>query len=725
MSLEARNNAVVMIVDDDESTRMMAKEFLSQAGFVIIEAADGVDALAQVSVVKPDMIILDVEMPNLNGFDTCIELRKQSSFKSTPILMLTGLDNSQAIDLAYKAGATDFATKPLNWSLLCYRVRYMLRASQASEMLIKNQTSLAASQRIAKLGNWEHDIPQNRLIWSDQLFEILGFDVGEIEPSHEAFLSKVHADDRDRVDAWMSKHSERGERASIDHRIVLSNGEIRSVRQQMEFTRNSDSALVQLQAVVQDFTERRKAEEKIHQLAYYDSLTNLPNRALFQDHLDSSLKIAKRNKQQFALLFLDLDNFKRVNDTLGHAVGDLLLSEVADRLRNNLRGKSDDSSGRQEAFDSMVARMGGDEFIVLLSSINEVGDAIIVANRILTVLSKPYRIANNDVFTSPSIGISMFPDDGASAEDLLRNADMAMYSAKHAGKNLYKVHSEAMDAAAQKRYKIDVSLRAALDDSEFSVHYQPQVDLKTGRVFAVEALIRWDSKELGSVSPADFIPVAEDNGLIVPMGEWVLRTACEQARRWIRESFPITKVAVNISVLQFVRPDFPSMIENILKETKLPPEHLELEITESLLANDTFGAVNTLRKLKKIGVELSIDDFGTGYSSLSQLKNFPIDRLKIDQSFIGNVTNSKEDAAITNAVIAMSDSMKIRVLAEGVETQEQLEYLSSNGCDEVQGYLISKPLSAADLEANMQATDALLDGFFTNSSQSDLKTGTA
>ena len=722
--IDGQENAVVMIVDDDAATRMTANDFLTQAGFVVVEAVDGVDALAKLPTVKPDLIILDIEMPNLNGFDTCIKLRQMSSFASTPILMLTGLDRSESIDQAYEVGATDFATKPINWSLQCYRVRYLIRANQASEMLIGSQKTLAASQRIAKLGNWVFDVVQGRLTWSEQLFQILGYQSGEIEPSHEAYLSRVHVDDRSRVEMWINQNTQYLDTASIDHRIVLPNNDVRSVRQQMECTRDDDGTLVQLQAVVQDFTERRQAEEKIHQLAYYDSLTSLPNRVLFQDHLDTCLSIARKKNRTLAVLFLDLDDFKRVNDTLGHAVGDLLLREVAQRLRDSLDNENLDFSSDDARNDSMVARMGGDEFTILLPDVNGVWDAKSVAKKIITDLSQPYTVAENEIFTSPSIGISMYPDDGVSAEDLLRNADMAMYSAKRAGKKLYKVHSKAMDAAAQKNYSIDVSLRSALNNDEFTVFYQPQLDLTTGRISAVEALIRWTSNYIGYVSPGEFIPVAEENGLIVPMGEWVLRTSCAQAQKWNKQGFSINKVAVNISVLQFARPDFPSTIESILDETGLPPGQLELEITESLLANDTYGAVDTLRKLKKIGVELSIDDFGTGYSSLSQLKNFPIDRLKIDQSFIHGVTYSKEDAAIANAIVAMSDSMNIKVLAEGVETLEQLDFLRRNGCDEVQGYLISRPQPAIELERTLGSIDSLLGELFTDDSLGYLKTGT-
>jgi diguanylate cyclase (GGDEF)-like protein len=437
---------------------------------------------------------------------------------------------------------------------------------------------------------------------------------------------------------------------------------------------------------------------------------------------NSDARLARKTNSSLGVIFLDLDDFKRVNDTLGHAVGDLLLKEVAVRLRENIRNRKIPDSAHVP--DAIVARMGGDEFIILVSSIVGVNDAITVAERILDVLSEPYTIAGNDIFTSPSIGISMFPNDGLTAEDLLRNADMAMYSAKRGGKQLYKVHSGAMDEAAQRRFKVDVCLRSALEREEFEVFFQPKLDLNNGMISSAEALIRWNNEELGFVSPDEFIPIAEDNGLIVPMGEWVLKTACEQTQHWIKSGFAINKVAVNISALQFVRPEFLSVIKKILAETGLPAAHLELEITESLLAGDTSGAVTRLEELKKIGVELSIDDFGTGYSSLSQLKNFPIDRLKIDKSFISGVTHSEDDAAITDAVIAMSESMRIKVLAEGVETQEQLEFLRQNGCDEVQGYLISRPQPASEITANFPSINSMLKPMFSGRESGLLKTGT-
>ncbi len=722
--IDTEETAVVMVVDDDASIRVTANKYLTQAGFVFVEAVDGLDALTQLPIAKPDLIILDIEMPNIDGFDTCSELRRMPAFASTPVLMLTGLDLEDTIDKAYKAGATDFATKPINWTLQCHRVRNLILANRASEMLSENQRALAASQRIAKLGNWVYDVVQERLTWSDQMFEILGYQPNEIEPTHHAFLSRVHIDDRNRVDTWINQNLEFLSSASIEHRIVLPNNDVYSVRQQMECARDNDGSLIRLQAVVQDFTEVRRSEQKIHQLAYYDSLTTLPNRVLFRDHLDSCLTIARKNNLTLAVLFLDLDDFKRINDTLGHQVGDLLLQAVAKRLQESITDDKYDLSLGSDKNDSMVARMGGDEFTILLPDVNSVWDAKLLAKKIITNLSEPYAVADREIFTSPSIGISVYPDNGSTAEDLLRNADMAMYSAKHDGKKMFKAHCKAMDAAAQKAYRIDASLRSALNNDEFTVYYQPQLDLATGRISAVEALIRWTSNYIGYVPPNDFISIAEENGLIVPIGEWILGTSCAQVQKWNTQGFPIDKVAVNISVLQFARPDFPLMIEKILDETGLPAHQLELEITESLLANDTLSTVNTLNKLKKIGVELSIDDFGTGYSSLSQLKNFPIDRLKIDQSFIQGVSYCRDDAAIAKAIVAMSHSMKIKVLAEGVETVEQLDFLRANGCDEVQGYLISRPQPAADLEENFVSVDSLLEELFVDRSSGYLKTGT-
>jgi diguanylate cyclase (GGDEF)-like protein len=444
---------------------------------------------------------------------------------------------------------------------------------------------------------------------------------------------------------------------------------------------------------------RRQAEERIRQLAYFDQTTGLPNRALFREQLRRALEQARRNSEPLAVLFMDLDNFKRVNDTLGHSTGDLLLAEVSKRLLLNLRTRDAIAKGLLSAGSEVLARLGGDEFTVLLSSLCDGNDAGIVCQRLLKALSRPIRFGEHEVTISASIGIAVFPDDGADADALLKAADMAMYFAKREGRNGYQFYTEAMNESALKRLTLENHLRRALERGELSLHYQPQLDIATREVVGVEALIRWNSQELGPVCPVEFIPIAEESGLILAIGEWVLRTACAQCKAWQDEGISLERIGVNVSVRQFAQDGFPGRVAAILAETGLAPEALELEITESVLIKDGEAALTTLRALKALGVKLAIDDFGTGYSSLSYLKQFPIDHLKIDRSFVCAINTDPDDQAIATAVIAMGQSMHLRVTAEGVETEGQLSFLSERRCSEAQGFLLCRPLPAAEARA--------------------------
>jgi diguanylate cyclase len=432
-----------------------------------------------------------------------------------------------------------------------------------------------------------------------------------------------------------------------------------------------------------------EAENRVRQLAYYDSLTNLPNRVLFLDRLTQALEVARRHQRKAAVLFLDLDNFKRINDTLGHSFGDEILKITAERLQHCVRACD---AVTHPTPQGTAARLGGDEFTVLLSEIDSVEVPAIVAQRILARMADPMRLTNHEIIVSPSIGITVFPEDGDNVETLLKNADLAMYFAKRSGPGSFQYYQATMNESALKRLTMENLLRQAIARDEFSLHYQPQIALPTGQVSGLEALLRWNNPELGSVPPADFIPVAEESGLIVAIGEWVLRTTCQQAKNWRDQGLPLPRIGVNVSVKQFVQRNFPGLVAQILTETGLEPETLEIEVTESLLMRDADGAAATLGKLKALGVQLAIDDFGTGYSSLSRLKEFPIDRLKIDRSFVRAVSTDRNDQAIACAVIAMADSMNLCVVAEGVETVEQLNFLRAKHCNEVQGYFLSRPL---------------------------------
>jgi len=453
-----------------------------------------------------------------------------------------------------------------------------------------------------------------------------------------------------------------------------------------------------------------EAQAHMHRLAYYDSLTGLPNRELFRSRVAQAIELARRHDREAALLFLDLGNLKRINDTLGHSVGEQLLCTMAERLVACLRASDAVTRPAGLADPDWPAHLGGDEFTVLLSELASPDDAGVVAGRILDALSRPVQLGSHEVMVTPSIGIAVFPRDGEDVETLLRNADLAMYYARRTGRSLFQFYASTMNADALRRLTMENLLRQAIVRTELSLHYQPQVDLATGELSGVEALLRWQCPELGQVPPAEFIPVAEEGGLIVPIGEWVLRTACAQAKSWLEEGLCLPRMAVNVSVMQVVQHGFAATVAGVLAETALPAGVLELEVTESLLMNESTDAAGTLLALKSLGVQLAVDDFGTGYSSLSRLKEFPIDRLKIDRSFVQALNTRVDDGAIASAVIAMAKGMNLKVVAEGVETLAQLAFLRQRRCDEGQGYFWSRPLPAEEVRRYLERACVAQDG---------------
>ncbi len=452
-------------------------------------------------------------------------------------------------------------------------------------------------------------------------------------------------------------------------------------------------------ALTRKWELNREIQGRLNQLAFYDTLTGLPNRTLFIDRLTQILDTTGRYQRKGALLFIDLDNFKRINDTLGHSVGDELLKVTAERLIKSLR--TSDTVARLSASE-MAARLGGDEFTVILSELADEEDAGMVAQRITDAISQPMNLGSHQVIVSPSIGIAIFPRDGNTMETLLKNADLAMYFAKRSGPGTFKYYQESMNAAALKRMTIENHLRQAFERDEFMLHYQPQFDLVTGQLSGMEALLRWHNHELGHVPPLEFIPVAEESGLILPLGEWVLRTACRQAQAWLEKGLTIPRVAVNVSVKQFTHSNFLEIVQKVLAETALAPQRLEIEITESLLVDDKHGIGAILQELKAMNVRIAVDDFGTGYSNLSRLKEMPFDCLKIDRSFVCGIDGGMRNESIISAILAMAEGMNLRVIAEGVETNRQVEYLRNKHCQEVQGYLFSRPMAAEQVEALLQ-----------------------
>ncbi len=444
-------------------------------------------------------------------------------------------------------------------------------------------------------------------------------------------------------------------------------------------------------ALFSDITERKASFEQIKHLAHYDALTNLPNRSLLNERLDSAIASAKRQRKRLAVLFLDLDRFKNVNDSLGHFAGDLLLQAVANRLRQCTRGMD------------TVARLGGDEFVIVLNGIREANDAAHVAQKVLEVMAEPVLIEGQEIVTTPSIGISLYPEDGESHAALIKNADAAMYHAKDLGRGNFQFFTQNMNAKAFEQLSFESDLKLALKREEFVLHYQPQIDIGTRKIVGMEVLLRWKHPERGFVPPSTFIPVAEECGAIVAIGEWVMMSACRQNRIWWEAGLPAVPVAVNLSAMQFRQKDFADTVRKILRDTGLPPHLLEIEMTEGIIMEDADATIGTLRDIKQMGLMLSIDDFGTGYSSLSYLKRFPIDKLKIDRSFVRDIAINQDDATIIRTIIIMGHNLRLKVIAEGVETMDQLRFLREEGCDEVQGYLISEPVPAEKFETLLES----------------------
>jgi diguanylate cyclase (GGDEF)-like protein/PAS domain S-box-containing protein len=700
MSREAASakRMLVLVVDDDPTMQLLVREALEPHGLHVEEAPNGASALAVFRTRKPNLVLLDVQMPGIDGFTVCEEIRRIPGSQHTPVVMMTGLDDVESVRRAYEAGATDFITKPISWLILSHRVRYLLRAAENLAELRQSQERLANAQHLARMGSWQLDVATGELHASKGLLSIYGFPPGEVL-TRQAYLDRIHPDDRPAILAAAQTCLREGRSARIDHRLVLPDGSERIVHSQFMLGLEESGRPERLEGTVQDVTERKRAEEQIRYLAYHDSLTGLGNRLLFKERLAVALAQARRSDGVLGVLFLDLDHFKRINDTLGHSVGDRLLQGVADRLVATLRTSDTIArSGRMDA-DHAVSRFGGDEFTILLTDLRDVQDLAKVARRILEVLSTPFSLEGHEVVIGGSIGITARPLDGDDVETLLRNADAAMYHAKDRGRNNYQFYTESMNVVALERLVLESKLRRALEQGEFELHYQPKVALPAGGLTGFEALVRWRDPERGLVLPGVFIPLCEETGLIRPLGEWVLKEACRQLARWRDAGRDPVPISVNLSVHQFRSGNLVETVRRALAETAVDARWLELEITESALLQDEAAVVGALEALRRLGIRIAIDDFGTGYSSFSYLRRLPVDVLKIDRSFVEHIETSPDEAALLGAIVSMGRALRLRVIAEGVETVGQRQLLTSWGCDEMQGFLVSPAVPAEDAAA--------------------------
>ena len=698
------NKGNLLLVDDELNLLLSMEELLNLHGYNTTAAHGGVAALPLLDSQSFDLIILDLNMPGVSGHDVLRHI-KENQYDVT-VIVVSGETSFEAVSEALKLGAYDYLRKPYAPDGLLTTIRNAVSKSQLESQNKLIQNKLSDSERLHRY-IVEHSPDMIYMLdeqgcftyLNDRTTVLLGYDAENLIGTPISKL--VHKDDQEGIDELLHIDSSTDFISKV-LRLKTSDGLIRFFDFELSpIQLNSTKGIATLFSgqqrsngvfgVARDITERVKAEETINFQAYHDLLTNLPNRGLFEDRIDMVIAQAKRNDQKFGLMFLDLDRFKLINDTLGHTLGDLMLQAIAQRLQSCVRE------------GDTLARFGGDEFTLLLPLLHGANDAILVAEKIRAALKTPFSIEGHELYTSVSIGIALYPQDGTNLRELIAHADTAMYAIKQRGKDGYQLYQSELDHSSPDRIVLEHDLRRALEGEEFALQYQPQVDLVTGKMSGLEALIRWDHPKQGRLMPMDFIDIAEQSGMVVPIGKWVIEKAIQDWVVWKDQGIHITRVAVNISSLQISQPTFVDEIIDLLDFYSMPAQFLEIEITESLLIADTTKVIEKLRKLSDHGIGIAIDDFGTGYSSLSYLQKFPLRTLKIDRTFVEEIESKDVDAYLVNAIVSIAKGLDLELVAEGVENWAQLEYLRSRGCDKVQGFLFSKAVDADEIERIVRA----------------------
>jgi predicted signal transduction protein with EAL and GGDEF domain/CheY-like chemotaxis protein len=699
----------VLVVDDDDVNLLLTCEALLARGFDVTVAASGEAAMAALVGWLPDVVVLDALMPGMDGFQTCRHLRTMPGLEALPVLMVTGLNDDASITLAYEVGATDFFVKSNQWSLLAGRLRYLLRSARTRTELERSKARLARAQDLARMGSFDWRRGGAGVAFSIEGLRVFGLGPVEFLPIR-TLLRMLDVTQRTGFIELLHEVMKHSTVLAADIPATVRDGRSRIVHVEAEPEFNENGHLIGYTGIVQDVTDRRMAEDKIRHLANFDVLTGLPNRRQLIWRAERAIEHGRRMSHQVALLLIDLDRFKIINDTLGHGAGDELLMEVAHRLRACVRHSDQVVDGAVESLGARshrtleaVGRLGGDEFVALLPEVADERDAERVAARILELMRQPICIGDQECFITASVGIAMYPRDGATVVDLMRNSDVAMYSVKSSGRNAALLYRPALAGQGREKLELESALHKAISRNELVLHYQPKIDVRTSRMVGVEALMRW-RRNGALVFPGDFIPLAEETGLIIPISEWALREAARQARIW-QDSFGFSdSIAVNLPNRMFERSDLVEYIHDAVTTYGVPYRALELEITETGLMKELQSVIPALHKLNGIGVEVSIDDFGTGYSSLAYLTTLPISELKIDRSFVRDLGLTPQSAAVVTAVIALARSLGLRVIAEGVETLRQMEVLHRLGCNIMQGYLFSKPKPPQELELWLKET---------------------
>ncbi len=684
-----RDKSLILVVDDELVGRIYVEKALQSEGYDVITAENGQQAVELAGECFPDMIVMDVMMPVMDGYTACRAIRKNEDEIHVPILMLTGLDDIESVEKSFIAGATDFVVKPLNLPIFKQRVHYGVATHQADVAFYKQRQRLRHAQVIARMGYWDWDVEKNHVYWSDEVYKILSIPTDEFKNDYKASLERIHPEDREKVELAINRSLKEGAVYSVEHRVLRDDEQLQVLYQHAELIKNDEGKVVRMLGIVQDVTEKYLSEKEIRYLAYYDSLTDLPNRVLFCDRLKQAIDLANGRKSEVAIFMIDLDRFKNINESLGHDIGDAFLNAISESLK-----KAIGTAGQ-------LGKFSGVKFGLFIEGDTSTEAMTAIADKLLKTLSKSYDVKGNELVCTGSIGIVNSSLDNHEVELLIRQADRAMFESKENGGNRFSFYSEKMKSYAHQLLTIERELRKAIKANELVLYYQPKCSVETGRIKGMEALIRWRHPEKGLVPPNDFIFVAEETGLIVPIGKWVLEEACRQTVKWHQQGFNDLVVSVNVSVRQFHHKGFVDEVFAALEDSGIDSRCVDLEITESCTMNSFEKATRLLNSFREKGIRISMDDFGTGFSSLSFLQQLPLDTLKVDRAFIkdiGENGENGENGELAKLIIAVAKELKLSVVAEGVETEDHLDFLKKGGCDEFQGYLTSPPLPAKQFE---------------------------
>jgi diguanylate cyclase (GGDEF)-like protein len=672
------HGARILIVDDEGVTRMMIRRVLEDYGYRVLEAQDGQTATRLCDAESPDLVLMDVRMPVMNGFDACRSIRRSLRSGHTPVLMLTALDDVMAVTLAFEAGATDFVTKPINWALLAQRVRYALRTSLTERELRESQLALARAQKIARLGQWRLDFDTGRIHCSRELRDMLGLTTPD-QLSVREVLASVFVEDRARLHRFTRDLRRTQREREVEIRVNGPAAPAKFLFLSGDVMLDEAGKPCAIFGVAQDVSERRHAEARLSYYAHFDELTGLPNRVLFRDRVSTAVTAATQGGRPFAVMNIEVDVLQRTQASVAQAASDRILKAVALRLASVLRDR-----------DSLC-RLEGDSFALLVTDVENELEVAASAKRLVDAFAVPLPVDDWELLAAVHIGVALYPSDGQEVDTLLQHSGAARSRARETTGSGYHFYTADMHDRVINRLNTEVALYRGLERGEFELHYQPKVDLRSGQVTGVEALLRWNRPGMGLQMPDQFIDILEQTGLIMEAGDWVLREACAAIR-----SMPLS-LAVNISPRQFLHPNLADRLMRMLDEIQFPADRLELEITEQIVVEDEERAIATLHDLASRGIRVALDDYGTGFSSLQRLKRLPLHTLKIDKYFVISLVNSKADAAIVRSTIDLCHQLDIHVVAEGVEDDVAMGMLRDYGCDVAQGYGICRPLSMSRL----------------------------